>query len=59
MLGEPLQCLDVVRLGGRVVAKEIDDAGDHVVHLTTWATNQREKDVMPGTATIALPAKRR
>jgi acyl dehydratase len=49
---------DVVRLGGRVVAKEIDDAGDHVVHLTTWATNQREKDVMPGIATIALPAKR-
>ena len=50
---------DVVRLGGRVVAKEVDDAGDHIVHLTTWARNQREKDVMPGTATIALPAKRR
>lgn len=48
---------DVVRLGGRVVAKEIDDAGDHVVHLVTWARNQREKDVMPGAATIALPTR--
>jgi len=48
---------DVVRLGGRVVAKEIDDEGDHVVHLTTWARNQREKDVMPGAATIALPSR--
>jgi acyl dehydratase len=46
---------DAVRLGGTVVGKEIDAAGDHVVHLTTWARNQRGKDVMPGTAVIALP----
>jgi acyl dehydratase len=44
---------DVVRLGGRVEAKDID--GDHVVRLTTWARNQRGQDVMPGTAVIALP----
>jgi acyl dehydratase len=48
---------DVVRLGGRVVAKEIDQDGDRVVHLTTWAHNQRGKDVMPGAATIALQAR--
>jgi acyl dehydratase len=48
---------DVVRLGGRITAKEIDGDGDHVVHLTTWARNQRDKDVMPGTATIALPTR--
>jgi acyl dehydratase len=46
---------DVVRLGGRVEAKEIDADGQHVVRLTTWAYNQREQNVMPGTAVIALP----
>ena len=46
---------DVVRLGGRVDAKEVDANGDHVVRLTTWAWNQREQNVMPGTAVIALP----
>jgi len=46
---------DVVRLGGKVIGKEVDADGDHVVHVTTWATNQRGQDVMPGTATIVLP----
>jgi acyl dehydratase len=49
---------DVVRLGGRVEAKEVNADGDHIVRLTTWATNQREQDVMPGTAVIALPVRR-
>jgi acyl dehydratase len=48
---------DVVRLGGRVEAKEIDADGDHIVRLTTWATNQRGQQCMPGTAVIALPAR--
>lgn len=48
---------DVVRLGGRIEAKEIDEDGDHVVRLTTWATNQRGQQVMPGTAVIALPVR--
>lgn len=48
---------DVVRLGGRVEAKEIDAQGDHVVRLTTWAHNQRGQVVMPGTAVIALPSR--
>lgn len=48
---------DVVRLGGRVEAKEIDIDGQHVVKLTTWATNQRGQQVMPGTAVIALPKR--
>ncbi|MEU9779829.1 MaoC family dehydratase N-terminal domain-containing protein [Streptomyces phaeochromogenes] len=45
---------DVVRLGGKVVGKEIDADGDAVVHLETWAYNQREQNCMPGTATVAL-----
>jgi len=48
---------DVVRLGGRVDAKEIDSDGQHVVKLTTWATNQRGQQAMPGTAVIALPVR--
>jgi hypothetical protein len=48
---------DMVRLGGRVESKQVDANGDHVVHLTTWARNQRGQEVMPGTAVIALPAR--
>ena len=48
---------DVVRLGGRVVSKEISAEGEHVVSLLTWAHNQREQNVMPGTAVIALPSR--
>jgi hypothetical protein len=48
---------DVVRLGGTVVGREIDDDGDAVVHLETWARNQREQNVMPGTATVRLPRR--
>jgi acyl dehydratase len=48
---------DVVRLGGRVEGKEVDENGDHVVRVTTWAYNQRGVDVMPGTAVIALPKR--
>lgn len=46
---------DVVRLGGRVIAKEVDADGDHVVRIETWATNQRDQNCMPGEAVIALP----
>ena len=46
---------DVVRLGGRVDAKEIDADGNHVVRLVTWAHNQRGQNVMPGTAVVQLP----
>jgi acyl dehydratase len=45
---------DVIRLGGKVEAKEVDADGDHVVKLTTWATNQRGQQCMPGTAVVAL-----
>ncbi|MCZ4653620.1 MaoC family dehydratase N-terminal domain-containing protein [Gordonia amicalis] len=47
---------DVITLGGEVTGKEITDDGEHVVHLTTFATNQRGANVMPGTATVALPS---
>lgn len=48
---------DLVRLGGRVEEKAVDTDGDAVVHLTTWANNQRGQNVMPGTAVIALPRR--
>lgn len=48
---------DVVTLGGEVTAKSVTDDGEHVVELTTFARNQRGADVMPGTATIALPTR--
>jgi hypothetical protein len=48
---------DVVRLGGRVESKEIDADGSAVVHVNTWASNQRGQEVMPGTAVILLPRR--
>lgn len=49
---------DVVRLGGKIESKEVDQNGDHVVRVITWANNQRGQNVMPGTAVIKLPTKR-
>jgi hypothetical protein len=40
-----------------VDSKEIDADGEHVVHITTFARNQRGADVMPGHATVALPSR--
>ena len=37
-------------------AKEVDADGDHVVKLTTWATNQREP-MHAGTAVIAAASR--
>jgi hypothetical protein len=48
---------DVVTLSGQVQRKYVDDDGEHVVDLTTSAINQRGVDVMPGTATVALPSR--
>ncbi len=48
---------DVLRLGGRIEAKEIDADGDHIVRLTTWAHNQRDQNCMPGTAVVVLPKR--
>jgi hypothetical protein len=48
---------DVVRLGGRVVDKAVDEDGDSIVRLETWASNQRGDSVMPGTAVVALPSR--
>jgi acyl dehydratase len=48
---------DVVRLGGKVVAKEVDAAGDHIVKIATWAWNQRDQNVMPGSAVVQLPSR--
>ncbi|WP_349308087.1 hypothetical protein [Pseudofrankia sp. BMG5.36] len=48
---------DVVRPSGRVTGKHLDQSGDNVVEIETWATNQRGQNVMPGTATVALPRR--
>lgn len=48
---------DVIRLGGRVTSKEIVD-GEARVTVETWAFNQREQNVMPGSALIVLPQRR-
>ena len=48
---------DVLELGGEVVEKEIDADGEHVVHVRTFARNQRGEDVMPGSAIVALPTR--
>ena len=48
---------DVVRLGGEVTAKYIDDDGEAVVEARTHAHNQRGQDVMPGAATLVLPRR--
>lgn len=48
---------DVITLGGEVTGKSVSDDGEHVVELTTYARNQRGADVMPGTATVALPTR--
>jgi hypothetical protein len=49
---------DVVRLSGRIDRKEVTANGEHLVHITTWAMNQRDQNVMPGTAVVALPSRR-
>lgn len=48
---------DVVTLGGEVIGKSLSDDGEHLVEVATFARNQRGADVMPGTATIALPSR--
>jgi acyl dehydratase len=48
---------DVIRLGARIESKEVDADGDYVVHLTTFAHNQRGQNVMPGKAVVALPVR--
>ena len=48
---------DVVRIGGEVTDKYVDQDGEHVVDVRTFARNQRGDDVMPGSATIALPTR--
>jgi acyl dehydratase len=48
---------DVVRLKGKVIDKFVDDEGDHCVRIDRYAMNQRNENVMPGYAIVALPSK--
>lgn len=49
---------DVVWVTGKVGNKYMSEDGEHCVDIDTHAENQWGEDVMPGTATIALPSKR-
>ena len=48
---------DVIKIGGKVVKKYIDDDGEPCVDIETYAENQRGQQTMPGYATIALPSR--
>jgi acyl dehydratase len=48
---------DVVRIKGKVIDKFIDDGGDYCVRIERFAMNQRNENVMPGYAIVALPSK--
>ena len=48
---------DVVWFRGEVVDKYIDEQGEHCVAIKTSGINQRDEDVLPGSAIIALPSR--
>lgn len=48
---------DVIRMGGEVTRRYVAEDGEHCVDVRTWSTNQRGEEVMPGTATLALPRR--
>jgi acyl dehydratase len=48
---------DVLRLGATIAEKYVDDEGDHVIKVDTWATNQRGQQCMPGSAVLRLPKR--
>jgi len=47
---------DVVWLKGNVTKKYVDEDGEYCVDIDLHAINQRQEDVMPGHATVALPS---
>ena len=48
---------DVVWVKGKVTRKYIDEDGDHCVYIERSAVNQRDENVMPGYAVVALPSR--
>ncbi len=48
---------DAVWIKGKVTKKYIDEDGDHCIHIERSAINQRDENVMPGYAIVALPSK--
>lgn len=50
---------DAVWIRGKITNKYIDDDGESCVDIETHAINQRGADVMPGSATVALPSRER
>lgn len=52
----PVYVGDTVWLGGRVTRKWMAD-DEAVVEIETWGKNQRDQNVLPGTARCSLPTK--
>ncbi|TAK34173.1 MAG: acyl dehydratase [Chloroflexota bacterium] len=48
---------DVVWIKGTVAKKYIDEDGDYCVDIDRHAVNQRGEDIMPSSATVALPSR--
>jgi acyl dehydratase len=48
---------DVVWVKGKVTEKFIDDENEYCVRIETLGINQRNEEVMPGHAIVALPSK--
>lgn len=48
---------DVVRFGGKVSAKYVDEDGEFCVDIETNAINQRNENCIPGKAVISLPSR--
>ncbi len=48
---------DVVWIKGKVVRKYVDNEGEYCVDIERHAINQRGEDIMPSSATVALPSR--
>jgi len=48
---------DVVWIKGKVTKKYVDEQGDYCVDIERHAINQRDEDIMPSHATVALPSR--
>lgn len=48
---------DVVKFGGKVTKKYIDEEGEYCVDIETHGINQRGEETIPGHSTVVLPSR--
>lgn len=48
---------DVVRFGGKVINKYLDENGEHCVEIETHGINQRGEDTIVGNSVVILPSR--